>query len=154
MDRIFRPLIISICKVMFTWDPFGIIKKRNKNLDDYIKNVFLLTNEVSNNLDYGTCILRGETSLFFSFLAYLMLIAALANYFMHNFFSKDSFNTFVIVASFISLLINYLAVHRNDNFKRYFNEFNKEQSHLKWHIITAIFYAGVIYSLLLSLQLW
>lgn len=131
MDRIFRPLIIPICRLMYTWNPFGIIRKRNKNLDDYIKNVFFASNEVSYNLDYGTCILRGETSLFFSFLPYLMFIAALAKYLMHDFFSKESFNTFVIVASCISLLINYLAVLRNDKFKLYFKKFDKEKKPFK-----------------------
>jgi hypothetical protein len=153
MDSISKPLIILICKLMYNWDPFGIIKRRNKNLDDYIKNVFFASNEALNNLDYGMGFMEAQVALVSSFVPYLMLIASLIKYLKPDLFSEESFRTVLIIAFCISSLINYLAAFRNDKFKLYFKKFNKEKSHLKWHLISVIFYAGAIYSFLLSLQL-
>lgn len=154
MDRIFRPLIIPICRLMYTWDPFGVIRKKNKNLDAYIKNVNWTTNEVSNNLDYGMGIMDAQVALVSSFVPYLILIISLLiKYLKPDSISEEFFKNILIIAFCISSLINYLAAFRNDKFKLYFKNFEKEKSHLKWHFITVIFYAGAIYSFWLSLQL-
>ena len=138
---------------MYIFNPFGIIKKKYKNLDEYIKYIHESENDIYNDLDYGINIMRGQGFLVSSFVPYLMLIASLIKYLRPDLFSEESFRTVLIIAFCISSLINYLAAFRNDKFKLYFKKFNKEKSHLKWHLISVIFYAGAIYSFLLSLQL-
>jgi hypothetical protein len=155
LDSIFKPLRISMCKLMYILNPFGIIKKRYKKLDEYIKYIHESENDIYNDLDYGINIMRGQGFLVSSFVPYLMLIISLLiKYFKPDLFSEDPFKTVLIITFCISSLINYLAAFRNDKFKLYFKKFNKEKSHLKWHLISAIFYAGAIYIFLFSLQLW
>jgi hypothetical protein len=93
-----------MCKLMYTWNPFGFIKRRNKNLDDYIKNVFFASNEALNNLDYGMGVMKAKVALVSSFAPYLMLIISLEKYLKPDLFSKEPLTTFWIVALCFSSL--------------------------------------------------
>ena len=139
---------------MYSWNPFNIIKKRNKNLEEYIRNVYKSSNEALNNLDYGTNMMRSESSLVFVFVPYLMFIASVLKYFKVSFFAKANFNIYLIVSFGISSLVCYIASFRNDVFKRYFKRFEKRKSNTKWHLLVFFIFVVAIGLVFLSIILW
>ncbi len=154
MSKVCRPIIVQLHKLMYRWDPFNIIKKRNKNFEEYLQNGYRDLNQIFNNLDYGTNMMRSESSLVFVFVPYLMFIASVLKYFKVSFFAKANFNIYLIVSFGISSLVCYIASFRNDVFKRYFKRFEKRKSNTKWHLLVFFIFVVAIGLVFLSIILW
>jgi len=126
--------------IMLNLFPF-LRKNKQKGVKDYKR--------VMNNKDYGFNI---GFAFGFMFLSTMIIYSSICLYLVKllNIEVGDTIYYYFIVVVALSYITNYLFLYRSDIYKKYFDEFDKENSKLNY--LPVVFHTGVVIFGILSIH--
>ena len=98
------------------------------------------------NLDYGTCSYRSKGTLCASLMPYFMLVISINKYMRVLPMPDMPFEAWLLItATLSSSIINFFCL-RKDRFKTYFKKFKNKKNILKWHLVCLFYIIGTCIS--------
>lgn len=148
------PLFDRFYKLLYFWDPFGYIQKKNPTLDHYIRNIHKSMDIGFYDKKIGMSITRAEGTLAFIFVPYEMLILSFFKKLKILPIQNSHFNIFLIITCGLSLLFTHFLGQKNEEYIGYFHKFESHKNNAVWHVISSIFFIGAVCAGIICIMWW
>lgn len=153
---IFRGMIHSFARLLFSWDPKGVLHKRFKNVDEYIKRSDKGYYDHCNDIRKGSNVPYAHAYVGFIMYCYVEFILSLLKKcgVLPKILIDESMNIVFIVSVLLAGILMYFCLLRKDVYIEGYMKIEKDKNHLKWHILSFLIFLGALACKYYSLELW
>ncbi len=149
--RVLDPFINRLCKLLYSWNPFGFVQKNNPTLERYIENVHRSNRIVFYDYVIGA---QAEGILVSSFVPCEMLIFSVIRKLRILPIQYSHFSIYLIISCVISLVFTHFFGLKNDEYIGYFHKFEQHKNNAVWHIVSSVFFIGAVCAGIFCIILW
>lgn len=146
VDFLFTPFRLLLSKAIYKLNLFGSVKRHYHSYEEFEEDKKRGYEDLTCNLDYGTCSYRSKGTLSASLMPYFMLIISINKYMRVLPMPDMPFEAWLLItATLSSSIINFFCL-RKDRFKTYFKKFKNKKNILKWHLVCLFYIIGTCIS--------